>query len=159
MQAFSGVKFKGRNEDEKILEFLNSIKDSIDFKRDFSEKTPIEDIRRVFGSNPDELEDFILEKRDYPTLNIASTEQIEAFAEILGDRAPKVITKALSLQDSKGNTVLHDVNSTPKIKTFKKILKENTDEAFLKPLTTKNNDHELPIFRSSYRCKKINFQP
>lgn len=155
MQAFWGVKFRGRKEDIKFIDsYLENISKSIELKRYFSEKTSIEDIRRVFSSNPDELEDFILEERDYPTLNIASAEQIETFAEILGDKAPEVIEKALPMQDKKGNTVLHDVNSTPKIRTFKKILKENTDKAFLKPLLTKNDEGWLPIFESSSMCTR-----
>ena len=117
---------------------------SILLKRCFFERTSIEDIKEVFSSNPDELEEFILEERDYPALDLATPRQIQVFSEILGDRAPEIIEKALPIQSISGKTPLHDPNHN-KVEVFAWILNDKTPEIFSNLLTVQDKDGRTPL--------------
>lgn len=113
-------------------------------KKYFFERTSIEDIKEVFSSNPDELEEFILEERDYPALDLATPRQIQVFSEILGDRAPEIIEKALPIQSISGKTPLHDPNHN-KVEVFAWILNDKTPEIFSNLLTVQDKDGRTPL--------------
>lgn len=124
-------------------------------KKYFFERTSIEDIKKVFGSNPDELEEFILEERDYPALDLATPRQIQVFSEILGDRAPEIIEKALPMQSISGKTPLHDPNHN-KVEVFAWILGDKAPEIFAKLLTVQNKDGNTPLhWAGPYKIKAL----
>ena len=134
LQAYSKISFKGA---EEFFDFLKKAEDPIQFKNNFSYKTPIENIQKAFSSEPDKLEAFLLKKRDFPILCLANSEQIKAFAEILGDRAHEVIAKALTLTDKFENTALHYAD-TDKIKAIKDALGDEAPETIAKIIAIKN---------------------
>ena len=124
-------------------------------KKYFFERTSIEDIKEVFSSNPDELEEFILEERDYPVLNLATPRQIQVFSEILGNRAPEIIEKALPMQSISGKTPLHDPNYN-KVEAFAWILGDKAPEIFAKLLTVQNKDGNTPLhWAGPYKIKAL----
>ena len=120
LQAYSKISFSGKKE---VLDFLNELETPMRTIMSFSDKTPIEDIKRTFSSNPENLETFLLEDYDYPIINLATSKQIETFAEILGDKTPEIITKALFLKDIDGRTALCTAKAT-KIKAIAEALED-----------------------------------
>ena len=136
LQAYSKISFRGRQE---VLNFLNNIEDPIQFKNNFSNKTPIEDIRKVFSSNPDKLEIFLFEKSDEPILKLASDEQIKTFAEILGDKAPEVIADLIAIRDKSGSTALYNA-STDGIKAIAEALGDKAPEVIAEAMVKQDKD-------------------
>ena len=130
LQAYSKISFSGKKE---VLKFLNELETPIRVIKSFSDETPIEDIKKTFSSNPENLETFLLEDYDYPIINLATSKQIETFAEILGDRTPEVIAKALFLQDEDGRTALCTAKAT-KIRAITKAIGDKAPEVIAKAL-------------------------
>ena len=142
LQAYSKISFSGKKE---VLDFLNELETPMRTIMSFSNKTPIEDIKRTFSSNPEDLETFLLEDYDYPTINLATSKQIETFAKILGDRAPEVIAKALSLKDIDGRTALHTATAT-KIRAITKAIGDKTPEVIAKALPIQDKDENTALY-------------
>ena len=132
LQNHLNIAFNGRVE---VVKFIKRTKDPIEVKSNFSEKTSINDIKNVFESEPDELEAFLLEVQKYPVLHIATDKQIEAFAEILGDRAPEVIEKALNILNGDcKKTALYGA-SGDKIRAIAKILGNRAPKVIAQAMT------------------------
>lgn len=128
LQNYLNIAFNGRIE---VVKFI----DPIEVKSNFSEKTSVNDIKNVFESEPDELEAFLLEVQKYPVLHIATDKQIEAFAEILGDRAPEVIEKALNILNGDcKKTALYGA-SGDKIRAIAKILGNRAPKVIAQAMT------------------------
>lgn len=144
LQAYSKISFSGKKE---VLKFLNEIEMPMRVIKSFSDKTPIEDIKKTFSSNPENLETFLLEDYDYPILTLATSKQIETFAEILGDRTPEVIAKALFLQDEDGRTAIHTAKATKiKIKAITKALGDKAPKVMADILPIQDKDGNTALY-------------
>ena len=142
LQAYSKISFSGKKE---VLKFLNELETPMRVIKSFSDKTPIEDIKKTFSSNPEKLETFLLEDYDYPIINLATSKQIETFAEILGDKTPEIITKALFLKDIDGRTALHTAKAT-KIRAITKAIGDKAPEVIAKALPIQDKDENTALY-------------
>lgn len=147
LQSYSNISFRGK---EEVLDFINNAESQEEvFVSNFSHKTPVEEIQKTFASKPDKLAIFLLGKyggRDVPpTIFLASSEQIEACAEILGKKAPKTIAKALAIYDMYGKTVLHRA-SADKIEALANAMGKKAPKIMAKAIMTHCYPcHETPL--------------
>ncbi len=146
LKAYSKISFKGK---EEVLNFINETEKLTKVKDDFSGKTSVEDIKKVFASNPNDLEAFLLEERDIPILNLSNSKQIEAFAEILGEKSPEVFAKAAIMQDKNGRTSVYCAEA-PEINALKEALGDRAPEIFASVLTIQSkDDNTTPLHYAS----------
>ena len=147
MQSYYGLSFAGRKE---VFDFFNNAQEVVEFCENFNPDTPAEDIKNIFSSRPEYLESFLYKNRDKHIFKTLTKEQIEACAEILGDKAPEVFAKVAltpdkdSLRPSRPGrsnysnyTFLHSANPDA-VRAISKALGDKSSEVFTKVIFIKD---------------------
>lgn len=144
LQAHSGISFAGTKED--LTDFLKEADRLTGYAETFSGNIEVEQIKRTFLSNPEDLKTILLDSENgIIVLKRATGEQIAAFAEILGDEAPEVFEKILPKQGKDGQTAIFRAG-VAKINALAAALGDSAPETFAQILPMQDKEGYTAIF-------------
>lgn len=157
MQSYYGLSFAGRKE---VADFLDNAQEIVKFCENFNPYTPVEDIKNIFSSRPEYLESFLYKNRDEHIFKTSTKQQIEAYADILGDKAPEVFAKVAltpdkdSLRSSRPGrsnysnyTFLHSANPDV-VRAISNALGDKSSEVFAKVIFMKNYEGHTFLYNT-----------